>query len=806
MPENGTSGTVRGVPVNRHSYRGVRRNMNNRQLELSVNGVINRQMSRLFPAMFILFVLLMQHSIGRADSREGLEDAFYQAVAEGNIQAVAKAITQGIDVNRVNEINNTPLMKAARHGYTGVVELLLKHKANISTRDIDGATPLIHAVHGGNTDVIKLLLAHGALVEEADSQGRTALFAACSEGNLEAVRLLLDRGANIEARDRQGNTPLLVSYQHRPVLELLLTRGANREATNSEGANLLMRAVWNKFRTHKKEFYKLLDDLRYILTQTRDVEQRDTKGNTALLTAYISHEIVELLLKAGASPNTRNYRGESALMLAACGNYFKTVETLLTHGADIGLSDNVGHTALWHARHCPAGDSPQMVMLLKDRGGLETGGDTGMEFACEMIESQLSLPLPGSTPVRSLLFLPGRFREVQVLLKNGGRCRPVLADEFDDKELSKHVLLRNGAVTDFPDLVFTETKYSATQGNREITRIYVWNGMAYERKGRREAAELNRQALALLANGELPMVLEKLNQAYDLVGGANVEMVNNLGFAYYKQWLKTKDQKSFDDAWRFLGEAIYLDRNRWQAQLNLADLFSQAGRRDEALEHYKKAIELNPGSSASAKIRKKMAVLQKRAERQVVLLEMREKVGKGLPEYSFKLYGDPDIKIAKRLVISDTTTKKLIQELSLENDDGEMESPPGDDFFSFTDINFDGYKDISLLVWWGATGNSNWSFWLFDPKTRKFAYSKDFEGLGTFTLDPKTRQILTHSNGGHAGMIHYDEIYEVRDNKPILIQRVDQDYDDKKGYYVEVTSKQINGSMKETSRKIIPAP
>lgn len=74
--------------------------MNNRQLELSVNGVINRQMSRLFPAMFILFVLLMQHSIGRADSREELEDAFYQAVAEGNIQAVAKAITLGIDVNR----------------------------------------------------------------------------------------------------------------------------------------------------------------------------------------------------------------------------------------------------------------------------------------------------------------------------------------------------------------------------------------------------------------------------------------------------------------------------------------------------------------------------------------------------------------------------------------------------------------------------------------------------------------------------------------------------------------------------------
>lgn len=780
--------------------------MNIRLLKLNVNGVIRQQMSRLFPALLILCILLMQHSIGRADSKEELEEAFYQALAEGKTQATAKAIKQGMDVNSAGEFNATPLMKAARHGHTGVVELLLKHKAKITARDIDGATPLIHAAHGGNTDVVKLLIAHGALVDEADLLGRTALMYACSNGNLAAAQLLLDSGANMEARDEQGNTPLLVSYRHRPVLELLISRGANKAATNSEGANLLMRAVWNQFKTHKKEFEKLIDDLRYIIAQTRDIEQHDTKGNTALLTAYISHEIVELLIKAGANPNTRNYRGESALMLAACGNYFKTVDVLLAHGADIGLSDNEGHTILWHATHCPSGDSPQMVTLLKSRGASEGEGSAGAEFACNTIESQVSLPLPGAEPVRSLLFLPGRFREVQVLLKTGGRCRTVLADEFDNKELSKHVSLRDGADRAFPDLILTETKYSTTLGYKEITRIYAWNGTAYERKGRSEAAELNRQALAHLANGEVPKAVEKLNQAYDLVGGGNIEMVNNLGFAYYKQWLKTRDQKSFDDAERYLRESIHLDRNRWQARLNLADLFSQAGKRDEALEHYGKAIELNPGSSALAKIRKKMAALQKRAEKQDMLSEVRDKVGTGLPEYSFKLFGDPDMKIVKRVMITDTATKKVIQELDMGNDDEGMQSHPGVDDFSLNDINFDGYKDIGLLVACGGTGNCDSSIWLFNPRTRQFTYSKDFEGLGTFTLDPKTRRIYTHSNGGHAGMIHSDGVYEVRGKKPVLIQWVDQDYDDTKGYYVEVTKELVKAKMRETGRKIVPGP
>ncbi|NVN99119.1 MAG: ankyrin repeat domain-containing protein [Geobacteraceae bacterium] len=762
-------------------------------------------MLRFISLVSIVFTLSLCCSGSWGMSQEELSEEFFAALAEGKTQEVAKAINKGFDVNSVNSENQTLLMKGARHGYKDIVELLLKNKANIAARDISGTTALMHAAKGGSLEVIKLLLAHGAVVDEADSSGETALMYACRDGNIDVVRLLLDSGANIEVRNKQGNTPLLISNRNRPVLELLIARGANREAVNNEGSNLLIRAVWNQSKTDEKEFERLLGDLKYIITQTKDIEHRDKKGNTALQTT-VSDEILELLIKSGANVNARNYRGETALMTAAHGNYFKSVKILVKHGADLLLTDNDGHTAFWYAENCfMDGYCDQMKKLLRElvatvKEKKSPGADA--EFTCGQIVPDVALPLPGQQ--RSLLLLAGKFSNLQVLLKTGDSCRVVLSATIDDSELNKRVWLVTGPNASFPDLHFIETRYSSTEGSKELSRIYVWNGKRYERKGLKEAAELNRQALVQLSGGSLAKAIFLLNQAYDLVGTANVEMVNNLGFAYYKQWLKSKEKKNYDDAERYLSEAAHLDNKRWQARLNLADLYSQAGRSEEALEQYAKAMELNPGETNVAKIRKKMDAMQKRADKPEFITEIRDSVGKGLSVYSFKLYGNKARKIVKRIVITDTSTKKVVQDLSVAEDYEEMASPPDDDYFALTDINFDGYRDISLLVGWGVTGHRDSSFWLFNPKIGKFAHNKDYDNLGTFSLDEKNKQINTHSNGGHAGAIYSDATYEVRGNKPVLIREINQDYDDKKGYYVEVTQELVDGQMKETGRKIVP--
>ncbi|HVO28019.1 MAG TPA: hypothetical protein VMW56_30810 [Candidatus Margulisiibacteriota bacterium] len=46
----------------------------------------------------------------------------------------------------------------------------------------------------------------------------------------------------------------------------------------------------------------------------------------------------------------------------------------------------------------------------------------------------------------------------------------------------------------------------------------------------------------------------------------------------------------------------------------------------------------------------------------------------------------------------------------------------GSKYFQVVDLNGDGYRDISLLSWWGVQGNEGSNIWLFDPPTGTFKY------------------------------------------------------------------------------------
>ena len=71
-------------------------------------------------------------------------------------------------------------------------------------------------------------------------------------------------------------------------------------------------------------------------------------GWTALhWAAYMGHDnIVELLLKNGASPNVQNNQGDTPLHKAAYTNRCSTVSLLLNHHTDVSLKNSLGHLAI----------------------------------------------------------------------------------------------------------------------------------------------------------------------------------------------------------------------------------------------------------------------------------------------------------------------------------------------------------------------------------------------------------------------------------------------------------------------------
>jgi ankyrin len=120
----------------------------------------------------------------------------------------------------------TPLLRAAKALDVPVVELLLKHGADLSLANSRGITPTMTAAGLGSTDAdtrgifttedtqqrsiasLTLLLAAGGDVNAADGRGLTPLHEASRWGWNEVVKFLVAKGANLDAKDSRGMTPV----------------------------------------------------------------------------------------------------------------------------------------------------------------------------------------------------------------------------------------------------------------------------------------------------------------------------------------------------------------------------------------------------------------------------------------------------------------------------------------------------------------------------------------------------------------------------------------------------------------------
>jgi len=145
-------------------------------------------------------------------------EEFVSAAFEGNINAVKKIISQGIDVNTISSNGEAALHKAIRANNLSIVRILLKAGANPSLKEEEQEySPLMIAFNGSNVDwaIFQALLEAGADINSRASRGETALMLAVFKLNLKAVEKLLELGADVNDRDISGNTALAIAQEMR---------------------------------------------------------------------------------------------------------------------------------------------------------------------------------------------------------------------------------------------------------------------------------------------------------------------------------------------------------------------------------------------------------------------------------------------------------------------------------------------------------------------------------------------------------------------------------------------------------------
>ncbi|KAL4869442.1 ankyrin repeat-containing domain protein [Aspergillus spectabilis] len=313
-------------------------------------------------------------------------------------QLISKLLTPLLYRSNAERHNSSALVWAAQHGLTSTAKLCLEHGANTNALIAGGLPPLFVAAEQKQVTVLQLLLAQpGALqntltgdedtlfiwacnsiwlvelllagyeveVNDMDGEGRTAIWNVARMGHLEILRLLLETGrVNVNLRNADGSGSALgaarfsilrvydsgdqdgMSLQRSlRVLEMLLSH-PGLQFSIPNGADYLDDLLWHLIFVGPASMVELL------LTQATENVALDgflsSAGQTMLSCAASGGqtEVVEVLLRHGASVHSGDGTVGTPISWAAHHGYENVVDILLAHGADVDAKDGVGATAL----------------------------------------------------------------------------------------------------------------------------------------------------------------------------------------------------------------------------------------------------------------------------------------------------------------------------------------------------------------------------------------------------------------------------------------------------------------------------
>ena len=229
---------------------------------------------------------------------------FHGAKLTGSCESVVRLLLEGsADCNAQDDMGRTALYNAIHHWKGAIIPLLLEYGADVNTKDCkrDEAIRIVPKCcdDGGPVEVIDLLLDHGAHFDNWGKGGKTALIMAAGNGQAAAAGLLLGKGANVNYRSNRGHTALLRAsgMGDGVMVRLLLDHGADCNIPDKHGWTALMEASVDG----NDDVVKLLleggADVEAVYGKTAldRARERDQKGIVQLLEAVSSHQLANEL-------------------------------------------------------------------------------------------------------------------------------------------------------------------------------------------------------------------------------------------------------------------------------------------------------------------------------------------------------------------------------------------------------------------------------------------------------------------------------------------------------------------------------
>src|SRR5215831_12379127 len=284
---------------------------------------------RLKRSIVAVFCLLVAAELAPAQTRQG---SLAGLIQKGDRKSALALIRAGADVNEAQPDGTRPIHWAVYHVDYELLDALIANKAKADVANDFGDTPLAEAVKVTDARMVKTLLDAGAGPEGANLDGETALMLAIKSGDLAIVRILINAGANVNTIEKEHRqTPLMYAAAAKK------NAGEMVKLLVSKGADVKSRALSYDWPSH--------------ISEEPRVQYHPFGGLTALLYAARDgcYDCVEALIAKGADVNVPTPEGVTPVMIALDNDNNDVAKLLLDHGANPGVWDWYGRTALYIA-------------------------------------------------------------------------------------------------------------------------------------------------------------------------------------------------------------------------------------------------------------------------------------------------------------------------------------------------------------------------------------------------------------------------------------------------------------------------
>lgn len=114
----------------------------------------------------------------------------------GHLSLVKLLLDKGANPNIAsnNQFKVAPIHSACAISHFDITELLIRHRADVNAKQMQGVTPLHSAAHNGQTKLSKLLIDNGADINAKMDSGQTPLFMANEKNFQETAELIIKYG------------------------------------------------------------------------------------------------------------------------------------------------------------------------------------------------------------------------------------------------------------------------------------------------------------------------------------------------------------------------------------------------------------------------------------------------------------------------------------------------------------------------------------------------------------------------------------------------------------------------------------